>query len=215
MTLDTNIEDYIGTHGDVEADYLAQIDRNTHLFTFNPRMLSGHQQGRLLSMFSKMISPDRILELGTFTGYSALCLAEGLTANGQLHTVESNDEMEELIRTNFELSPFNHQIKLHICEALDYCKQTDEIFDLVFIDADKREYSDYYHALFDKIRPGGYIIADNTLWDGKVLETPHPNDKQTIAIKEFNDMIAQDHRIEKIILPLRDGMTIIRKKDRL
>lgn len=213
MIFDTHIEDYIEAHGDAEVDYLAQIDRNTHLFTFNPRMLSGHLQGRLLSMFSKMISPNRILELGTFTGYSALCLAEGLTKNGRLHTVESNDEMEDLIRGNLALSPFNHQIELHICEALDYCKQTEETFDLVFIDADKREYSDYYHALFDKIRPGGYIIADNTLWDGKVLETPHPNDKQTIAIKEFNDMIAQDQRIEKIILPLRDGMTIIRKKD--
>lgn len=213
MIFDTHIEDYIEAHGDAEVDYLAQIDRNTHLFTFNPRMLSGHLQGRLLSMFSKMISPNRILELGTFTGYSALCLAEGLTKNGRLHTVESNDEMEDLIRGNLALSPFNHQIELHICEALDYCKQTEETFDLVFIDADKREYSDYYHTLFDKIRPGGYIIADNTLWDGKVLETPHPNDKQTIAIKEFNYMIAQDQRIEKIILPLRDGMTIIRKKE--
>lgn len=215
MIVDTHLEDYIEAHGDVEVDYLAKIDRNTHLFTFNPRMLSGHQQGRLLSMFSKMISPNRILELGTFTGYSALCLAEGLSANGQLHTVESNDELEALIRSNFALSPYNHQIELHICGALDFCRQTDEMFDLVFMDADKREYSDYYDALFDKIRPGGYIIADNTLWDGKVLETPHPSDKQTIAIKKFNNMIAQDQRIEKIILPLRDGMTIIRKKDRL
>lgn len=206
------IEEYIHSHIDPESDVLAKINRDTHLRTYNPRMMSGHAQGRLLSMLSKMIQPKRILELGTFTGYSALCLAEGLTEDGQLHTVEANDEMEELILHNFSLSPLGSKITLHIQDALQFIAQTTDTYDLIFIDADKREYKAYYEALIERLNPNGYMIADNTLWDGKVLTNPQANDLQTISIKEFNDYVAQDHRIEKIILPLRDGMTIIRKK---
>ena len=206
------IEEYIHSHIDPESDVLAKINRDTHLRTYNPRMRSGHAQGRLLSMLSKMIQPKRILELGTFTGYSALCLAEGLTEDGQLHTVEANDEMEELILHNFSLSPLGSKITLHIQDALQFIAQTTDTYDLIFIDADKREYKAYYEALIERLNPNGYMIADNTLWDGKVLTNPQANDLQTISIKEFNDYVAQDHRIEKIILPLRDGMTIIRKK---
>jgi len=206
------IEEYIAEHIDQEGDVLKKINRDTHVRTYNPRMLSGHAQGRLLSMLSKMIQPHRILELGTFTGYSALCLAEGLTENGELHTVEANDEMEEFIRQNLAQSELNHKIKLYIQDALEYIDSTTEMYDLIFIDADKREYKKYYEKLIDRLNPNGYIIADNTLWDGKVLTTPQANDYQTIGIKEFNDYVAQDTRIEKIILPLRDGMTIIRKK---
>ncbi len=206
------IEEYIAEHIDQEGDVLKKINRDTHVRTYNPRMLSGHTQGRLLSMLSKMIQPHRILELGTFTGYSALCLAEGLTENGELHTVEANDEMEEFIRQNLAQSELSHKIKLYIQDALEYIDSTTEMYDLIFIDADKREYKKYYEKLIDRLNPNGYIIADNTLWDGKVLTTPQANDYQTIGIKEFNDYVAQDTRIEKIILPLRDGMTIIRKK---
>ena len=206
------IEEYIHSHIDPESDVLAKINRDTHLRTYNPRMMSGHAQGRLLSMLSKMIQPKRILELGTFTGYSALCLAEGLTEDGQLHTVEANDEMEELILHNFSLSPLGSKITLHIQDALQFIAQTTDTYDLIFIDADKREYKAYYEALIERLNPNGYMIADNTLWDGKVLTNPQANDLQTISIKEFNDYVAQDPRIEKIILPLRDGMTIIRKK---
>ena len=206
------IEEYIHSHIDPESDVLAKINRDTHLRTYNPRMMSGHAQGRLLSMLSKMSQPKRILELGTFTGYSALCLAEGLTEDGQLHTVEANDEMEELILHNFSLSPLGSKITLHIQDALQFIAQTTDTYDLIFIDADKREYKTYYEALIERLNPNGYMIADNTLWDGKVLTNPQANDLQTISIKEFNDYVAQDPRIEKIILPLRDGMTIIRKK---
>lgn len=206
------IDEYIIEHIDAESDVLAQINRDTHVRTYNPRMMSGHSQGRLLSMLSKMIQPRKILELGAFTGYSALCLAEGLQEGGELHTVESNDEMEELLLHNFSRSPLGKQITLHIQDALQFIDETDETYDLIFIDADKREYKTYYEKLIDRLNPNGYMIADNTLWDGKVLTTPQANDLQTIGIKDFNDCVAQDNRIEKIILPLRDGMTIIRKK---
>lgn len=206
------LEEYITAHIEPEGEVLSKINRDTHIRTYNPRMLSGHLQGRLLSMLSKMIQPQRILELGTFTGYSALCLAEGLRENGELHTVESNDEMEEFIRHNLSLSPLGKKITLYIQDALQFIDNTTEMYDMIFIDADKRQYKTYYEKLIERLNPNGYIIADNTLWDGKVLTQPQANDYQTIGIKEFNDYIAQDDRIEKIILPLRDGMTIIRKK---
>ena len=207
-----NLEDYILLHGDEEPEYLAQINRKTHLRLINPRMLSGHLQGRVLSMFSKMIQPDNILEIGTFTGYSALCLAEGLTAKGKLHTIELDDELEDLILENVAGSAFEDKITLYIGDAKTLIGQIDATFDLVFIDADKREYLAYYEAAFPKVRPGGYLLVDNTLWDGKVLKDSDPHDKQTEAINQFNKLIAQDVRIEKLILPLRDGLTIIRKK---
>lgn len=205
-------QDYILTHSDKEPDYLAEINRATHLQILNPRMLSGHFQGRVLSMFCKMIQPKRILELGTFTGYSALCMAESLPVDGVLHTIECDDELEEFIQKNFSQSEHGSKIQLHIGSALSEIDKINECFDLVFIDADKREYLNYYEAVLPKLRTGGFIIADNTLWDGKVLQPIEPNDKQTIEIVRFNDFIASDNRVEKVMLPLRDGLTLIRKK---
>ena len=169
-------------------------------------------QGRVLSMLCHMIQPKCILELGTFTGYSALCMAEALPNDGVLHTIECDDELEDFIRQNFDGSEYGHKIKLHIGEALQVINSLDETFDLVFIDADKREYMSYYEAVLPKLKVGGFIFADNTLWDGKVLETVDSNDKQTIEIMHFNDFVATDKRVEKVILPLRDGLTLIRKK---
>jgi len=207
-----NIEDYILSHTDAEPEYLAKVNRATHLKLINPRMLSGHLQGRVLSMFCKMIQPHNILELGTFTGYSALCMAESLPENGILHTIECDDELEDFIKQNFSASDYNDKIKLHIGDALQVIDKMDIIFDLVFIDADKREYLAYYEAVLPKLRSGGFILADNTLWDGKVLQKVENNDKQTFEIMRFNDFVSSDNRVEKVMLPLRDGLTIIRKK---
>jgi len=208
MTLD----DYIVTHSDKEPEYLAKVNRATHVKVINPRMCSGHLQGRVLSMLCNMIQPNCILELGTFTGYSALCMAEALPENGVLHTIECDDELEDFILQNFAGSEHGGKIKLHIGDALKVIESIDEKFDLVFIDADKREYMAYYEAVLPKLKTGGFILADNTLWDGKVLKPADSNDKQTIEIMRFNDFIAVDSRVEKVMLPLRDGLTIIRKK---
>jgi predicted O-methyltransferase YrrM len=175
-------------------------------------MISGSFQGRVLAMFCKMIQPLRILELGTFTGYSALCMAETLPENGVLHTIECDDELEDFILQNFAGSEHGHKIQLHIGDAQTEIQKLDETFDLVFIDADKREYLAYYEAVLPKLKYGGFILADNTLWDGKVLKPAEQNDKQTIEIMRFNDFIANDIRVEKVLLPLRDGLTVIRKK---
>jgi predicted O-methyltransferase YrrM len=207
-----NVEDYILSHTDAEPEYLAKVNRATHLKLINPRMLSGHLQGRVLSMFCKMIQPHNILELGTFTGYSALCMAESLPENGILHTIECDDELEDFIKQNFSASEYNDKIKLHIGDALQVIDKLDITFDLVFIDADKREYLAYYEAVLPKLRSGGFILADNTLWDGKVLQKVENNDKQTFEIMRFNDFVSSDNRVEKVMLPLRDGLTIIRKK---
>ncbi len=207
-----NVEDYILSHTDAEPEYLAKVNRATHLKLINPRMLSGHLQGRVLSMFCKMIQPHNILELGTFTGYSALCMAESLPENGILHTIECDDELEDFIKQNFSASEYNDKIKLHIGDALQVIDKLDITFDFVFIDADKREYLAYYEAVLPKLRSGGFILADNTLWDGKVLQKVENNDKQTIEIMRFNDFVSSDNRVEKVMLPLRDGLTIIRKK---
>lgn len=206
------IFDYIEQHSSPESDVLKQITRSTHLEVINPRMLSGHVQGRLLSMFSQMIRPQQILELGTFTGYSALCLAEGLTENGKLITIEHNDEMESAIRRNLALSPLGDKIELVIGDAKEELKRLGErreAFDLVFIDADKKEYCDYLDLVLPLMRSGGWILADNTLWDGHIIDPAYDKDKQTVALREFNDKVAQDSRLEKVILPLRDGLTII------
>lgn len=207
-----NIFDYIEQHSSPESDVLKRITRSTHLEVINPRMLSGHVQGRVLSMFSQMIRPQRILELGTFTGYSALCLAEGLTENGKLITIEHNDEMESAIRRNLALSPLGDKIELVIGDAKEELKRLGErreAFDLVFIDADKKEYCDYLDLVLPLMRSGGWILADNTLWDGHIIDSAYDKDKQTVALREFNDKVAQDSRLEKVILPLRDGLTII------
>ncbi len=207
-----NLEDYITAHSDAEPDYLALINRATHLRMINPRMLSGHFQGRVLSMFCHMIQPEKVLEIGTFTGYSALCMAEGMPENGVLHTIDCDEELENFILQNFAGSEFGHKIKLHIGDALKVIAGLDEVFDLVFIDADKLEYKAYYEAVLPKVRKGGYILVDNTIWDGKVLKPTEAKDKDTAAIKEFNEFIALDKRIEKVMLPIRDGLTLMRKK---
>ena len=207
------LEDYILSHSDKEPDYLAEINRKTHLKTINPRMLSGHLQGRVLAMLSKMIQPDAILEIGTFTGYSALCLAEGLSAKGKLHTIEKNDELEDFILENLKQSPYNEKIKLHIGDAKDKILDLDCKFDLIFLDADKKEYPDYYELVLSKLKSGGFLLVDNTLWNDKVLsEEVNKKDKQTRSIMSFNKALMADNRIEKVILPIRDGLTIIRKK---
>jgi Predicted O-methyltransferase len=206
-----SLEDYILSHSDTEPEYLAKVNRATHVKLINPRMCSGHLQGRVLSMFCHMIQPKCILELGTFTGYSALCMAEALSEGGVLHTIERDDELEDFILENFAGSEHGSKIKLHIGDALDEINKLDATFDLVFIDADKREYLAYYEAVLPKLRTGGFIMADNTLWDGKVIKPVESNDKQTIEILNFNDFVAADPRVEKVMLPLRDGLTVIRK----
>lgn len=217
------LSEYIEQHSSPESTVLQQITRSTHLEVINPRMLSGHVQGRVLSMFSQMIQPKRILELGTFTGYSALCLAEGLSDNGMLITIEHNDEMEDSIRRNLALSPLGEKIKLVIGDAKDTLKNFElrikdfelgEGFDLVFIDADKKEYCTYLDLVLPLMREGGWILADNTLWDGHIIDPAYDKDKQTIGLRDFNDKVMADERLEKVILPLRDGLTIIRVKTR-
>lgn len=215
------LPEYIEQHSSPESPVLQQITRSTHLEVINPRMLSGHVQGRVLSMLSQMIRPKRILELGTFTGYSALCLAEGLTEDGRLITIEHNDEMEDSIRRNLALSPLGEKIELVIGDAKEAMRRLGErreakgveVFDLVFIDADKKEYCDYLDLVLPLMRKGGWILADNTLWDGHIIESVYDKDKQTVALRAFNDKVMQDERLEKVILPLRDGLTIIRVKE--
>lgn len=206
--------DYISSHTSAEPDYLRQVRRRTNRMTVNPRMCSGHVQGRFLSFLSQLIQPKRILELGTFTGYSALCLAEGLRQDGKLVTIEKNDELEELIRENVASSPYVELIELHIGTVSDTLAElaTDEPFDLVFVDADKREYVENYEQLLPLVKQGGIILADNTLWDGHIIEPEYNQDAQTIGLRRFNDHIQQDERVENLILPIRDGLTIIRKK---
>ena len=212
MKKDKGIEKYILEHIGPEDPVLLELDRETHLKIPGARMISGHLQGKVLTMLSKMIQTERILELGTFTGYSAICLAKGLKENGKLITIELDDELEELAQKYFIISGLQQKIIHLIGPALEIIPSLTEMFDLVFIDADKREYPEYYYQVFNKIRNGGYIIADNTLWSGKVLDSPAPGDEQTRGIIAFNEMIKNDSRVEKVILPLRDGMTIIRKK---
>lgn len=215
------LAEYIEQHSSPESPALKQITRSTHLEVINPRMLSGHIQGRVLSMLSQMIQPKRILELGTFTGYSALCLAEGLTEDGKLITIEHNDEMEDAIRRNLSLSPLGEKIELVIGDAKEELKRLGErreakgtgLFDLVFIDADKKEYCDYLDLVLPLMRDGGWILADNTLWDGHIIDPAYDKDKQTLALRAFNDKVIQDKQLEKVILPLRDGLTIIKKRD--
>ena len=207
-----NIEQYILSHIDEEGELLRNLNRDAHVNLLRPRMLSGHLQGRLLKMFCRMIQPKYILEIGTYTAYATLCLAEGAADEAEIHTIEVNDELEDFIMKHLHKSKLKDKIHLHIGDAIQIIPTIDCIFDLVFIDANKRHYCEYYDLIFDKVRPGGLIIADNTIWDGKVLETPHPTDRQTIGIQEFNDMLAKDPRVEKVILPVRDGLTLIWKK---
>ncbi|MDT3367303.1 MAG: O-methyltransferase [Bacteroidota bacterium] len=206
------IESYILSHSDEEGSLLAALNRDANVNLLRPRMLSGHLQGRILKMFCRMLKPKRVLEIGTYTGYATLCMAEALEKDAEIHTLEINDEMEDFIRKYISQSPDKDKIKLYFGDAMEIIPAMDESFDLVFIDADKRLYSDYYDLIFDKLPAGALILADNTLWDGKVLEPLHPADKQTAGILAFNDKIKADQRVEKVILPLRDGLTMIWKK---
>ena len=203
------LDEYILQHIDAENDYLKALYRDTHVKLLRPRMASGHLQGRMLKMFVRMIRPKQVLEIGTYSGY---CLAEGLEDGACLHTFEINDEQEDFTRPWLEGSPYADKIKFYIGDALELLPKLDITFDLAFVDGDKRKYIEYYEQVLKMLSPGGYIIADNTLWDGHVLEEPHHTDMQTIGIKKFNDLVAADERVEKVILPLRDGLTIIRKK---
>ena len=207
MTLD----EYISLHTTPENEALQAITRDTHVHILNPHMLSGHVQGRALSMISHMIRPKRILELGTFTGYSALCLAEGLAEGGQLVTIEHNDELEETIKRNLSRSSLCNLIELIIGDCKSELKKIEGPFDLVFIDADKREYCTYLELVYPLVPVGGFILADNTLWDGHIIDAAYDKDKQTLGLRAFNDRLAADERFEQVILPLRDGLTLIRK----
>lgn len=205
------LDDYIEEHSSSEDNALREINHTTCLQVINSHMLSGRVQGRLLSLISHMIRPQRILELGTYTGYSALCLAEGLDPQGELITIEHNDELERRIRHNLSLSP--HGVRVHpiIGDAKAVIPTLSGMFDMVFIDADKREYMSYYELIFPLVRKGGFILADNTLWDGHVIDPKYDKDPQTLGLRAFNDFIRDDQRVEKVILSLRDGLTIMRK----
>lgn len=209
-----SLEEYIEQHSSPENEVLASINRSTNLHVLNPHMLSGQVQGRVLSFLSQMIRPKRILELGTFTGYSALCLAEGLPEDGELITIEHNDELEPIIRHNLSLSPLGSKITLLIADAKEALKSlniTHSTFDIIFVDADKREYVTYLDLVYPLVAPGGWILADNTLWDGHIIDPAYDRDKQTLGLRAFNDKVAADPRLEQVILPLRDGLTLIHK----
>ncbi len=209
--MDTTLESYILSHIDPEGDYLHRLYRATNIHTIHGRMASGHLQGRLLKMLVTMIRPRNILEVGTFSGYSAICLAEGLEEGGKVWTFEINDEQEDFTRPWIEGSPVSDKIKFIIGDAITMAPSLGVVFDMAFVDGDKRTYVETYEMAMSVLRRGGYIIADNTLWDGHVTDHAYDRDSQTAGIRRFNDHVAADPRVEKVILPLRDGLTIIRK----
>lgn len=204
------IDEYVLSHIDAEPEYLHRLWRATNVHMLHGRMASGHLQGRLLKMFVKMVNPLNIIEVGTFSGYSALCMAEGLSGKGHLYTFEINDEQEPFTRKWIEESPWADRITFIIGDAASEAKKIGKLFDLAFLDGDKRTYVETYETLLPLMNKGGFILADNTLWDGHVTEAEYDNDRQTVGIRRFNDYIASDPRVEKVILPLRDGLTIIR-----
>ena len=209
------IDEYILQHIDEESDYLKALYRDTHLKLLYPRMASGHLQGRILKMLVRLTRPRQVLEIGTYSGYSALCIAEGLPEGGMLHTFEVNDEQEDFTRPWLEGSDYADKIKFYIGDALELVPRLGLTFDLAFIDGDKRKYPEYYEMALAHLSDGGCILADNTLWDAHVLEDhPRGSDLQTLRMKEFNDLVARDRRVEKVMLPVRDGLTLIYKKTR-
>ncbi len=210
--MNTELERYLLAHIDAEGDYLYRLYRATNIHTVHGRMASGHLQGRLLKMLVEMIRPKNVLEVGTFSGYSAICMAEGLNEDGRLYTFEINDEMEDFTRPWIENSPVASKIHFIIGDANVEAPKLNIVFDMAFIDGDKRTYIETYETILKLLRPGGFILADNTLWDGHVIDEHYQHDAQTQGIVHFNDFIAQDTRVEKVILPIRDGLTIIRKK---
>ena len=207
------IDEYIEEHIAAEPPHLREVYRRTHLHCLYPRMCSGHVQGRLLKMLTRMINPSRIIELGSYTGYSSMCMAEGMPHGAQLHTIEADDEMEEMLRSNIALSPRASDIHVHIGDALTVLPSIGETWDMAFIDANKRHYTAYIETLLPRMRPGGYISADNTLWGGKIIDDAHNHDAQSRGIMAFNDLVARHPRLETVIIPLRDGMTLMRVKD--
>lgn len=209
--IDAGTEAYCEAHTTAESDLLYRLGRETHLQTINPRMASGQMQGLLLSLLSKMLRPANVLEIGTFTGYSALCLAEGLAPDGKLHTIEVNVEYEDRIRRYFSQSPLNGRIILHVGDAREVVPALPNVWDLVFIDADKENYPLYYDLVFPHVKDGGFILADNVLWNGKVTEEEPACDKNTRAIMAFNDKVQQDSRVRNLLLPFRDGIMMIEK----
>jgi predicted O-methyltransferase YrrM len=205
------IETYILNHMDEESALLANLNRDAHVKLLRPRMIAGHLQGRLLKMFCRMMRPKRVLEIGTYTAYATLCMAEGLEDDARIHTIEINDEMEPFIRPYLEQSPDKEKIRVHWGNVMDVLPLLDEVFDMVYIDGDKRDYCAYYDFVFPYVRQGGFLLADNTLWSGKVAQAAS-SDQQTKGILAFNRKIKDDARVEKVIIPLRDGLTIIYKK---
>jgi predicted O-methyltransferase YrrM len=205
------ISAYAEKHTTPESSVLQELNRETHARVLMPRMLSGHLQGRVLSMFSHMIRPKLILEIGTYTGYSAICLAEGLIPEGHLHTIDINDELQLLVKSYISKAGLEKKITTHYGNAVNLIPALQGPFDLVFIDADKINYSNYYKLVFDKVNSGGYIIADNVLWSGKILEDTGKTDKDTRALQDFNEMIRNDKRVEKVLFPIRDGLMVVRK----
>lgn len=205
------LADYANAHSTVASSLLQRIERETHLEVLQPRMLSGPFQGRLLSLISKLVQPERILEIGTYTGYSALCLAEGLTKEGKLITLDVNEELHKRVQGYFNASDYSEQIDYRIGDALDLIPALNEPWDLVFIDADKKNYVNYYDLVVDRVRSGGLILADNVLWSGKVIDEK-AQDKETVLLRQYNERINRDERVENILLPIRDGIMVARKK---
>ena len=208
--LSEDLENYIEQHSQDEPELLAQLNKETYQKVLLPRMLSGHFQGRVLSMLSKLIRPLNTLEIGTFTGYSALCLCEGMQENGVLHTIDIKDELIDFQRKYFDKSPWGKQIVQHLGEAMDIIPTINSKFDLVFIDADKENYINYFNMIVPKMNKGGIILSDNVLWSGKILEATNPKDIETKVLKEYNLLLKTDERVETVLLPIRDGLTVSR-----
>tara|TARA_Y100000815_G_scaffold77793_1_gene66893 strand:- start:485 stop:1129 length:645 start_codon:yes stop_codon:yes gene_type:complete len=210
--LPEKLDDYVVAHSQKEPELLQQLRRETYQKILQPRMLSGHYQGRLLSMLSKLINPKNILEIGTYTGYSALCLAEGMQSGGTLHTIDINEELVDFQRKYFDKSAFAKSIIQHLGDATAVIPQLEGKFDLIFIDADKPNYPAYFDIIIDRLNPGGVILSDNVLWSGKVIEEVNPKDISTLAVLEYNRLLAEDKRLETVLLPIRDGLTISRRR---
>lgn len=206
------IDTYTVKHTQQEPEVLAKLTRETHQKILQPRMLSGHYQGRLLSILSKIVNPSKILELGTYTGYSAICLAEGLKKDGELHTLDINEELQSIQNKYFELSGFRKNIHQHLGEAINILPTLDMKFDLIFMDADKPNYPAYFNLIIDKLNPGGILLTDNVLWSGKVVEPLKRDDESTKALLEYNTLVATDERLETVMLPIRDGLSLSRRK---
>ena len=209
--LDPKLDKYVVQHSQNESDALKELNRRTWIEILNPRMIAGHFQGRVLSMLSHMIQPKNILEIGTFTGYSAICWAEGLQEGGQIHTIDINEELEDMAREYVEKTGHQEKVNFHMGNALDIIPSLEHQWDIVFLDADKANYTNYYNQVFDRVRTGGYIIADNVLWNGKVIDKKAFSEVDTKAILEFNEMVQNDERVQNVLFPIRDGLMIARK----